>query len=125
MTTAKVLVSLAALLAGALLSAPWAHAEATSAEKAAAEALFDQGVALLRAHDYRGAATKLEASQRIEPAIGTLLYLGECYERLGRTASAWAMFREAGSMARRAGDIDRAKLAGERAARLEPELAYL
>jgi hypothetical protein len=118
-------VLVAALGVGSLFAPGAARADASSSEKAAAEALFDRGVALLRAHDYAQACPKLEASQKIEPAIGTLLYLGECYERLGRTASAWAMFREANSMARATGETDRAKLAGQRADKLEPELAYL
>lgn len=115
----------AALGVSSVCASRSARAEASSSEKAAAEALFDRGVALLRAHDYAQACPKLESSQKIEPAIGTLLYLGECYERLGRTASAWAMFREANSMARATGEADRAKLAGQRADKLEPELAYL
>jgi serine/threonine-protein kinase len=113
-------------LFGAALLAPMpARAEASSADKAAAEALFDRGVTLLRAKNYKEACEKLETSQRIEPAVGTLLYLGECYERLGRTASAWATFREASSLAQASGQTDRARIAGQRADKLEPDLAYL
>jgi serine/threonine-protein kinase len=113
-----------ALSVGLLGSNPCA-AESTSGDKAAAEALFDQGVSLLRNHQYKEACEKLETSQKIDPAVGTLLYLGECYERLGRTASAWAMFREASSLAQTNGQGDRAKIASQRAERLEPDLAYL
>ncbi len=116
-------------LAGALsvgLGLPSAaRAQSSSGDKAAAEALFDDGLKLLRARQYADAVRKLETSQRIDPAVGTLLYLGECYEQLGRSASAWATFREAGSLAQASGQADRAKLAAQRAARLEPELAYL
>lgn len=108
-----------------LFASAGARAEASSADKAAAEALFDRGVALLRAKDYKEACAKLETSRRIEPAVGTLLYLGECYERLGRTASAWATFREASSLAQASGQTERARIAGQRADKLEPELAYL
>ena len=80
---------------------------------------------MLRAKEYKEACAKLETSQRIEPAVGTLLYLGECYDRLGRTASAWATFREASSLAQSSGQADRARVATERAAKLEPNLAYL
>lgn len=112
-----------ALLSGLLASNPCA-AQTTSSDKAAAEALFDQGVSLLRNRQYKEACEKLETSQRIDPAVGTLLYLGECYERLGRTASAWAMFREASSLAQSNGQTDRAKIASQRAERLEAALAY-
>jgi tetratricopeptide (TPR) repeat protein len=108
----------------ALISAR-ANAEASSSDKAAAEALFDRGVTLLRAKEYKEACAKLETSQRIEPAVGTLLYLGECYDRLGRTASAWATFREASSLAQASGQAERAKVASQRADKLEPDLAYL
>jgi len=108
----------------ALISAR-ASADASSSDKAAAEALFDRGVTLLRAKEYKEACAKLETSQRIEPAVGTLLYLGECYDRLGRTASAWATFREASSLAQSSGQADRAKVAAQRADKLEPDLAYL
>ncbi|MGC4091054.1 MAG: hypothetical protein QM756_24900 [Polyangiaceae bacterium] len=97
----------------------------SSGDKAAAEALFDRGVALLRKKEYKEACEKLETSQKIDPAVGTLLYLGECYERLGRNASAWAVFREASSFAQSNGQADRAKIASQRADRLEADLPYL
>ncbi len=110
---------------GVMCTERQALAESSSSDKAAAEALFDRGVSLLRAKDYKEACEKLETSEKIDPAVGTLLYLGECYERLGRTASAWAVFREASSLAQAGGQADRAKTAIQRAERLEPDLAYL
>lgn len=107
-----------------LLGATDARAQDASG-KAAAEALFDQGVQLMKNGRFSEACPKLETSQRVDPAVGTLLYLAECYERLGRTASAWATFREAESLARGANQADRARTAGTRAQKLEPELAYL
>jgi serine/threonine-protein kinase len=102
-----------------------AKAEGSRADKAAAEALFDRGLALLRAREYAEACAKLEASERIDPGVGTLLYLGTCYERLGRTASAWATFREASSLAQSTGQPERAELARDREQRLAPDLAYV
>jgi hypothetical protein len=101
----------------------WALA-ATPAEKAAAETLFDEGVSALKAGDLKLACAKLESSQRIEPGVGVLLYLGDCYEKQGRTASAWAIFREAASVAQARAD-DRAPIAKERADRLTPRLSKL
>jgi hypothetical protein len=111
------------VLCAGLLSteAAWA---ATPAEKATAEALFDEGVAALKAGNPALACQKLDQSQRIEPGVGVLLYLGDCYEKLGRTASAWAIFREAASIADARGD-DRAPVAKERAERLTPRLSKL
>src|SRR6188768_2830416 len=94
-------------------------------DKAAAEALFDQGVRLMKQSSFSDACPKLEESERIDPAVGTLLYLGECYERIGKTASAWAAFREAASLANNMGQTDRGRVASSRAQELEPRLSRL
>jgi serine/threonine-protein kinase len=101
------------------------HAQAAASDKAAAEALFDRGLGLMREGKLEEACTQLERSQAIERGIGTMLYLAECYEKLGRTASAWAMFREAASAARAEGQADRAKSGTDRAAALAPKLSML
>jgi len=108
----------------ALVALP-VQAQSGAADKAAAEALFDEGVALLQKGDYEAACKKLEDSERVDPGIGTLLYLADCYERLGKTASAWATFRAAASMAQNAGQNDRARAGMERADSLEPKLVRL
>ncbi|MES1188090.1 MAG: hypothetical protein ABUL60_30005 [Myxococcales bacterium] len=105
-----------------LLHTAAAHAQN---DKAAAEALFDQGVRLMKQNSFTEACPKLEESERIDPAVGTLLYLGECYERVGKTASAWATFREAASLANNMNQGDRARVAGSRAQDLEPRLSRL
>src|SRR5262245_35365409 len=92
-----------------------AGAQSTAGDKAMAESLFDRGLQLMRDGKYPEACSQLEQSQSIERGIGTLLYLGECYEKLGRTASAWATFREASSAARAEGQADRAKVGSTRA----------
>src|SRR3954466_6152226 len=94
-------------------------------DKAAAEALFDQGVRLMKQNSFADACPKLEESERVDPAVGTLLYLGECYERVGKTASAWATFREAASLASTSNQADRARVASGRAQELEPKLSRL
>ncbi|HEX2876064.1 MAG TPA: hypothetical protein VHP33_32660 [Polyangiaceae bacterium] len=105
-----------------MLQAPAASAQN---DKAAAEALFDSGVRLMKQNSFAEACPKLEESERIDPAVGTLLYLGECYERVGRTASAWATFREAASLATNSNQPDRARVASNRAQELEPKLSRL
>jgi serine/threonine-protein kinase len=111
----------------ALATSTWtASAVAQSAsDKAAAEGLFDQGRSLMQEGDFGKACGLLERSQHIEPAIGTLLYLGECYEKSGRIASAWATFREAADVASAAKENQRARTGRERAQRLEPLLSRL
>lgn len=102
-----------------------AHAEASAAQKAAAESLFDDGLKAMKSGHFAEACPKLEESERIDPGIGTLLYLGECYEKTGRTASAWATFREAASAAQAQGESDRTRVASTRADRLQPNLSKL
>lgn len=95
------------------------------ADKAAAEGLFDQGRAAMQEGDFAKACGLLERSQHIDAAVGTLLYLAECYEKSGRTASAWATFREASDAASAAKEPQRARTGRERAQRLEALLSRL
>lgn len=97
----------------------------TTAEKASAELLFDDALSLMRTGSFAEACPKLESSQRIDPAVGTLLYLSECYEKQGRTASAWVTFREAAALARSAGQVERANVAERRADELQQQLALV
>ena len=113
------------LCVAALLCVGRAHAEGSAADKAAAEALFDRGLALMRDGKYQEACQRLEQSQAVERGIGTMLYLAECYEKSGRTASAWALFREASSWAQAAGQSDRAEAGKRRAERLEKTLSHV
>ena len=71
------------------------------------------------------ACQTFERSQTVEPGVGTMLYLAECYEKLGRTASAWAMYREAASAAQEQGQSERAKKGATRAEYLTPSLSRL
>lgn len=114
------------MLLAALASPGRATAQQASAsDKAAAEALFDEGRKLMDQKSYDAACAKFESSQRLAAGIGTLLYLADCYEKSGRVASAWATFREAASKAAAAGQQDRARIANDRAGALEPKLSKL
>lgn len=112
-----------ALVLTAVLSSTTASAEPSAAEKAAAEGLFEQGRALMHEGKFAEACPKFIESQKLDPGVGTLLFLGDCYERTGRIASAWATFGEARSAARIAGDGKRDALAQQRYAKLEPLLS--
>lgn len=84
------------MLAGA------ARAQAT--DPAGAESLFDEGRKLMDKHDYDAACPKLEASNKLDPAVGTLLNLGECNEKRNRYATAWSNYKAAASLAQARGD---------------------
>src|SRR5688572_33295826 len=102
-----------------------AQSTAPSAESQAAEALFRQAKALMEKGDLEPACEKFSASQSLEPGLGTLLYLGDCYERAGRFASALSTFAEARQFAQSRNDAEREHLASVRAAALEPRVPRL
>lgn len=79
----------------------------------------------MTAGKFAEACPKFEASQELDPGLGTMLNLAECYEKTGRTASAWAEYREAIPLARAAGSKARQDLAVERAQALEERLSTL
>ena len=112
------------LSASVLHAAPVMADEPASNSAALAEALFDEGRKLLTAGRFDEACTKFEGSQKLDPGLGTLLFLGECYERGERYASAWARFREAASVAAASRD-PRETVARDRATKLEAQIARL
>ena len=119
------LAALALASSASLASPKLADAEPTSAAKALAETLFQEGRGLARQQKWEDACPKFAASQEQDPASGTLLRLGECYEKLGKTASAWVAYDEAIRLAKREGNIARASKAQQRKAELEPALSKL
>jgi hypothetical protein len=87
--------------------------------------LFNEGVALYNKGDFEAACPKLEASLKAYAGIGTRGKLAECYEKIGRYASAYAAYREVAQLATRGGDPAREQVASERAKSLEAKLSYV
>ena len=120
----RALISGSLLVALLSLSAP-AAAETTPEDRASADQLYNDATKLMSATKYAEACPKLGASQKLDPAIGTLLKLGFCFTYTGQTASAWASFNDAEAMARKAGDRTRGDEAAKRAHDLEAKLSKL
>jgi len=97
----------------------------TSSDQAAADALFKQGRDLMAAGQYSAACPKFVESERLDPAPGTLLNLATCYEKNGQIASAWVTFKEAATAAKKADQPERARMARDKAAEIEPNLPTL
>jgi tetratricopeptide (TPR) repeat protein len=114
-----------ALIAGVLALAIARPAAAQSDNKALAEQLFTQGKDLAKAGDWAAACPKFEASLRYDPALGTRLNLATCYEKVGKLASAWALYKESVDLARKAGDDKRRTFAAKQVSALEPRLPRL
>jgi tetratricopeptide (TPR) repeat protein len=94
-------------------------------DKSVALALFEQGRTFVAQGDYANAAVKFEGAAKILHTFGILFNLATCYEKLGRTASAWSTWREAGSIARAARKPDDEARAAERERALAPALSQL
>lgn len=105
-------VSLLVIAATPALAAPGQ----TSAQ---AEALFQEGIKLVDGGRPALGCPKLEESERLEPQVGTEFRLADCYERIGRTASAWALFVQVQGKVETAEEKTKAKA---RVDALEPNL---
>src|SRR5690606_19561361 len=91
-------------------------------DAARADALFEEGRALMASGDHAAACAKLEESQRIRPGIGTLFNLADCHEKTGQLVLAYREFTEVAERTRVALQADREKIARERLAALEAKV---
>src|SRR5262245_41745371 len=66
-----------------------------------AQSLFNDAKTLMANNQFEQACPKLEESQRLAPAAGTLYKLGECYEGLKKFASAYSRFVEAADQSKK------------------------
>jgi hypothetical protein len=114
--------NLVAAIAAMVLAWP---SGAKAQNNVAADAAFREGRSLMQAGRYEEACTKFEYSYSEEPAVGTLLNLADCHEKVNRLATAWVEFTEASERAAHDGQQARAAEAKRRAAVLEPRLARL
>lgn len=90
-----------------------------------AQTLFDVAKRLRESGELADACPMFAESKRLAPGVGVTLYLADCYERMGRTASAWSEFQEAERLARERSDYKRADVARGRALALAPKLDRL
>ncbi len=116
-----------ALALALVVTAPASRALAeTAGEKtAAAQALFDEAMRLMKAGQAAEACPKLEESQRLDAGMATQFRLAECYEKVGKVASAWASFIAVADAAGVAKLPDREAAARKRADALVSRLSRL
>ncbi|MBL8714415.1 MAG: PEGA domain-containing protein [Myxococcales bacterium] len=114
----------AAILA-VLLTTGLALADPSPQDVAASRTLFDEGRKLMKAGKFAEACPKLEEGVRLNPGIGMRFNLAECYENLGKTASAWALYLDVAAAAKQKKEFPREKEARARAAKLEPKVSHL
>jgi hypothetical protein len=100
------------------------HAVST-ADRAAAQALFDQGRELMEQGKPAEACPRFEESQRLDSGLGTQYHLADCYEAVGRLASAHTLFLEVAAQAQALGQTKREEVARQRAKSIAPKLPKL
>jgi hypothetical protein len=111
MRPSSLLLSLAVLV-----GAERAGAQPSDADVKAADALFQSAKAAMERGDLATACPRFAESQRLDPAAGTMLNLGECEARTGKLTAAIAHYQEARGMLPR-GDF-RVTFADQRIAEL-------
>lgn len=111
----------------ALFGATAALGQPVDQQKAtAAQALFDQAGDEMEAKNFAAACPRLEEAVKLIPeALGARATLAECYEGLGKLASAWTQYTMVEGLATKSGERARAEEAGNKAAALKPKLATL
>ena len=104
-----------------------ASAQSTDQERTtAALAIFNNAQELASQGKYEEACPKFEEVLKLEPkAIGTQLQLADCYDHVGRFASAWTTYTLAGDAAAAAGQQDRTDFARKRAGEIKPKVPEL
>jgi hypothetical protein len=110
---------------GACCATTAAPARAGDDNVATAQILFEEGRRRMTKHDYEGACPKLAESQRLSPAVGTEFNLADCWEHIGKLASAWAAFLEVADLTHRRGEVEREQAARARVDALEPRVGRL
>ncbi len=98
---------------------------ADAQSSAIAEQLFNEARELGKQGKWDEACPKFEASLKQDPALGTRLNLANCLERIGKLASAWGIYKDAATFARKSNDAKRADYADKQALLLEPRLPKL
>jgi hypothetical protein len=98
-----------------------AHAD----DRATAQELFQQAKDLMGAGKIAEACAKFAAAADLSQTVGVRLNLAACYEKIGRTASAWTRYDEALTIAERSGDSAAASLARAAQAAVTPRLSYV
>jgi len=91
-------------LSTSLLAAPALAQSATpgpsAQDLAIAENSFNEGVKLTEQGNCKDAIAQFELSMKMDPGSGTALNLAACYEKVGRTASAFGAYSQSAGLAR-------------------------
>lgn len=93
--------------------------------KAAAEALYQEGLRLMSQNKFDEACPKFVDARHLDESNGTILALATCFDKGGKTASAWALYKELAFTFKKNNDIERSSACEGKAAALEGRLSRL
>jgi hypothetical protein len=118
------------VLSGLVQTAAVMNAEAaapapSAADSKAAQAAFEQGRTLMARGRAGEACAHFQESERLQSGLGTQYHLADCYEAVGKTASAHSLFIEVSTRARQLGQKSREELARQRAEAVASKLVKL
>jgi hypothetical protein len=97
----------------------------TADDTAEAQRLFEEALALLDQNRAHQACPKLEQSLELDPGVGTQFQLADCYERIGKRATAYRLFGEVAQRCAALAAPEHEQLALQRKATLQSQLQYL
>ncbi len=117
-------IAVSCLVLTGLFAVSRADAQSAS-ERAAADALFEEGIGLRNSGDHAAACDRFERSQSIDPALGTLQNIGMCLEKQGKMVAALSRFGQLLRDSERGGDNERIRVARKRLARLRRKVPKL
>lgn len=109
----------------ACLAVAPSHAYADETNAAAAEALFQEGIAAMKRNEYAVAAEAFLKSNRADPSPGTQINLALALEKQKKWASAWTWYRTAQATAAQRGQKPREQLAEESVARVSKQMHHV
>lgn len=112
----------ATLISALLLGSTSAFADDN---KAIAESLYQAGLKLMEGGQFNEACPKFVESQRLDAASGTQIALAKCFDKSGKTASAWALYKDVAFAFKKAGNAAGEKAANDKADELEKKLSKL
>ena len=119
------LLLVALLCPGTAAAEPPAAADSPESRKDAAKQAFERGLQQYNKGNYPQACADFERSVELHANISNRGKLAECYEQVGRVASAWRLYQEVAKRARGRGDDWRADVAEQRVRTLQPRLSRL
>lgn len=115
-----------ALIGSLAILAMTKRASASPEDAARAEQLYEQALSSIeKKGDYASACPKFEASQRLDPALGTQFNLADCWEHVGLRAASYRLFAEVSAAARTAGNTKLSGRAQARVAALESKVGRI